>query len=110
MAGYVDKQSLIELSENTENDEMRYILNYILTSYHFDEWQTIEEFKANPANGWHYICYVTETNNKYVNIAFYSKSKNVFYWIDMVTPKVDDFNNVRNITHVMSIRTPDEPK
>lgn len=104
MTGYIDKQALIELLDNTENEERKYILNYLLTSYIFDEqWQTIEEFKANPVEGWCHICFGSTKN---VDTAYYASAK--FWWHDM-HDEGENWGDV-NITHVMPIKTPEAPK
>lgn len=103
MSECVDKQALIELLKNTENEEIRYILNYLLTSYKFDEWQTIDEFKGNPVEGWLHISYGEESN---IDKAYFDGK--TFHWNDI--GNVDDNWNGVNITHVMPIKTPEAPK
>ena len=65
------------------------------------QWQTIEEFKANPVEGWCYIN-IPATNSvvmrHYRNYHFYDNE-------DYSVPMSDYF-----ITHVMPITTPEAPK
>lgn len=101
--GYIDKESLLELLKNTENEERRYILNYLITSYMFDgQWQTIDEFKKNPVEGWCFICFSGHSRD----MAYYFKDEKEFHDRD------DSGHSVaaRNITHVMPIKTPEAPK
>lgn len=64
------------------------------------QWQTIEDFKANPVNGW---CWV-DTVNLSTKMCFFSGA--VFYTTDELT----GFYVPTNITHVMPIKTPEAPK
>lgn len=83
--GYIDKESL-------------------LASYIFDaQWQTIEEFRANPVEGW---CHISYSDRKNIDIAYYEDEG--FYFNDMHN-NTDNWNDV-NITHVMPIKTPGVPK
>ena len=61
-----------------------------------DQWQTIEEFKANPVYGPCWINHKLEN----ITIAFYNT---VFFIDGCVT-------NEEYVTHVMPIKTPGDPK
>ena len=67
------------------------------------QWQTIEEFKANPVDDWVHICFGEERN---VDTAYYRDGG--FWWCDM-SYGGDNWNDVE-ITHVMPIKTPEAPK
>lgn len=64
------------------------------------QWQTIDEFKANPVEGW---CWI-DTVNLSTKMCFFSGA--VFYTTDELT----GFYVPTNITHVMPIKTPEAPK
>lgn len=60
------------------------------------QWQTIEEFKANPVDG---CCWCYCESEKNVFIHYYTDER--FY---------TDSNSEELITHVMPIKTPEAPK
>lgn len=67
-----------------------------------EQWQTIEEFKANPVEGWCFVCFSGRT----IEMAFYFKDEKEFH-------DRDDSGYsfaYKNITHVMPIKTPEAPK
>ena len=97
---YVSKDALLELLANTENEERKYLLNYLLTSYKFEQWQTIDEFNVSPVNWW---CWIY-TVNLSTKMCFFSDK--VFY----TTNELTGFYVPTNITHVMPVKTPEAPK
>lgn len=66
------------------------------------KWQTIDEFTANPVDGWCHICYWHSDTD----VAYHAQGK--FMWCD-ASPDGDDYSDV-DITHVMPIKTPEAPK
>ena len=62
------------------------------------QWQTIEEFKANPVEGWCFLIHSRFNNRTMGN---YSLGR---FWIDGGISKEE------HITHVMPIKTPEAPK
>lgn len=66
------------------------------------QWQTIDEFKANPVDGWCHICY----GHRNTDVAYHAQGK--FMWCD-ASPDGDDYSDV-DITHVVPIKTPEAPK
>jgi len=68
-----------------------------------EQWQTIEEFKENPVDGWCHICFGSEKN---VDKAYYASDK--FWWHDMHDMH-ENWDDVK-ITHVIPIKTPGAPK
>jgi len=68
------------------------------------QWQTIEEFKANPVDGW---CWINLSG--LVDMACCWDG--VFYFNDTTAGhNHDEIWDIRRITHVMPIKTPEEPK
>jgi hypothetical protein len=70
------------------------------------KWQTIEEFKANPVDGWCHVWYECKDSGNVWDIAFYVNNK--FYWNDMVSNESYNLSDF-NITHVMRIEDPVPP-
>jgi len=66
------------------------------------QWQTIDEFKANPVDGWCHICY----GHRNTDVAYHAQGK--FMWCD-ASPDGDYYSDV-DITHVMPIKTPEARK
>lgn len=62
------------------------------------QWQTIDEFKANPVDGWCWLIHKRFNNRTMGN---YSLGR---FWIDGGITKEE------HITHVMPIKTPEAPK
>lgn len=94
---YVSKYVLLGLIAKADNEERKYILNYLLTSYKFEQWQTIDEFKENTVNG---ICFV---NHKRRGVLGCFYKKDCFHRGDYII-------DTNFITHVMPIKTPEAPK
>ncbi len=67
------------------------------------QWHTIDEFKANPVDGW---CHVSCGDKKELAMAFFEDG--VFWYNDLFKGS-NNFYHVK-ITHVMPIKTPEAPK
>lgn len=65
------------------------------------QWQTIEEFKANPVEGW---CWIFMQDKKLKHLHY----RNDGFWISDNKDIV--FYNHYFITHVMPIKTPEAPE
>ena len=62
------------------------------------QWQTIDEFNANPVDGW---CFLIHSRFNHRTMGNHSLGR---FWIDGGICKEE------NITHVMPIKTPEAPK
>lgn len=66
-------------------------------------WQTIEEFKANPVDGWCHIMYDHSTE-----VAYYNEGR--FFFKDNSVVDSDDTWNIDHISSVQPILTPEAPE
>ena len=72
------------------------------------KWQTLEEFKANPVDGWCWISFVGPEDVFPVDMAYYGGG--LFYWDDACDNTKYDTWAESTITHVQVIHKPEAPK
>ena len=72
------------------------------------QWRTLEEFKANPIDGWCWITFIEMNGESVVDIAYHSGT--YFYLSDECGNTVYDTWSESKITHVQSIPKPEVPK
>lgn len=103
----ISKEELIRVKENMPDGTSKLFVHTLITmckELPDQQWQTIDEFKANPVDGWCWIKLTEEVGGN-TEMAF-SNEDSCFY-------ENMDFNfdlNVDYITHVMPIKTPEAPK
>lgn len=68
------------------------------------QWQTIDEFKANPIEGWCWIKLIEGVGDN-IELAYFNEDS-CFYENAICMDEL----NVNYITHVMPIKTPEAPK
>ena len=83
----------------TGNNVLLSLLAYV------PQWQTLEEFKRDPVEGW---CWIARNKEILADMSYHSGG--LFYFDDACDKTVYDVWDENDITHVMPIPTPEVPK
>lgn len=97
----ISKKELIRLKENMPDNNSKLFMHALIVhckKLPDQQWQTIDEFKANPVEGW---CFLIHSRFNHRTMGNYSLGR---FWIDGGISKEE------HITHVMPIKTPESPK
>lgn len=96
----ISKQELIRVKENMPDGTSKLFVHTLITmckELPDQQWQTIEEFKANPVDGWCWICAQGSVDHAW----YYSDN----FWL-----RDNSGTAYFDVTHVMPIKTPEAPK
>ena len=103
----ISKEELIRVKENMPDGTSKLFVHTLISmckELPDQQWQTIDEFKANPVDGW---CWINLSG--LVDMAYCWDG--VFYLNDTTAEhNHDEIWDIRRITHVMPIKTPEAPK
>jgi hypothetical protein len=97
----ISKQELIRVKENMPDGTSKLFVHTLITmckELPDQQWQTLDEFNANPVDGW---CFLIHSRFNHRTMGNHNLGR---FWIDGGICKEE------NITHVMPIKTPESPK
>ena len=104
----ISKQELIRVKENMPDGTSKLFVHTLITmckELPDGQWQTIDEFNGGEEYQWLWVRLKTDL----VDMAYFADGK--FYFNDMSDEhNEDEIWDIKNITHVMTIKAPESPK
>ena len=98
---YINQNELIKQKDNAKDGTSKLFIHCLIAMCKElppPQWQTIEEFKANPVDGCAFV------KNIYIDEPVMTYTKNCVFYV------AGSFLDSEFISHVMPIKTPEAPK